>query len=249
MLIDADKVKKFITEPDLEIKLRPLLLFKGGLTPGLAKTRFNFIRVAMEAELPTMTAIREASKVENDIAHLCGMHAKYGWERMGMSGFFSRVLQSPSVLKRAPGLEDYIQWVVGNTHMGFIFPLQPIPETNIWSKRDWRRPPRRPRQKRGLATEFYPFISGEPTSDHDLLLTVEKLVPRGIPSDIRADICQDMLVSILTGEITLANLQDATPRYVKQIYQDMPSKYGHLSLDAPLIYGDGKSRTLGETII
>lgn len=249
MLVDSTKVKTFITQPNLEIELRPLLLFRGGLTPGQVKSRFNFLRVAMEAQLATVPEITQASAGTNDTAHLCGLHAKSGWQRMSVLGFFSRVLQSPSVLRKAAGLHDYIHWVVEQTPRAVIYPLDPISELNIWSTRVWRRPPKAPRKQRAQMAEYYPFITSTPTDDHELLLAVERLVPKGISPDIRGDICQDMIVSILTGEIDLANLKDATPRFVKQLYETMPSKYGHISLDAPLIYGDGKSRTLAETIV
>lgn len=247
MIVDTLKVKTFVTEPNLEIELRPLLLFRGGLTPGRAKACFNFLRTSMEAELPTLTKITKASVCSNDIAHLCGFHSKSGWERMGMLGFFARVLQSPTVLSRAKGLEEYLHWVIEQTPNAWLFLLDPIAETNIWSTREWRRPPRK---RVAPMTEFYPFISGTPTDDHDLLLAVEALVPKYLPTDTRADVCQDMIVSILTGEITLDNLRDATKPYIKRVFKDAPSKYGHLSLDAPIIFGDGgKSRTLGEMLV
>lgn len=247
--MDASKIKSFITEPNWEIRLRPLLLFRGGLTPVRAKTCWNFLRASMEAELPNMTCITEASSGLNDPAHLCGFHAKSGWQRMGMLGFFSRVLQSPAVLKQEPRLKDYIYWVVDQTHMARLFTLDRIPETNIWSTRDWRRPPKAPRKQREGIAEFYPFITSTPTKDHELLLAVERLVPKAIPSDVRADICQDILVAILTGEQSLENIKDATPQFVKRLYREMPSRYGHLSLETPMFYSDGKSRTLGETIV
>jgi hypothetical protein len=247
-LVDTTKIKIFITEPNLETELRPLLLFKGGLTPGRAKACFNLLRVAMDAELPNATEITRLSKGPDDTAHLCGFHAKSGWQRMGMMGFFSRILQSPSVLGRTKGLEEYVRWVINQTPNAFIFNLDPIAPLNTWSTREWRRPPSVRKQRQPMA-EFYPFITTTPTEDHELLLAVDRMVPKGISADIRADVCQDMIVSLLLGETTLDNLRDSTPQFVKRLYKEMPSKYGHLSLDAPLIYGDGKSRTLGETIV
>lgn len=247
MLVDTTKVKQFITEPNLEIELRPLLLFRGGLTIGRAKTCFNFLRYAMEAKLPTMAEIWRASSGDNDIAHLCGFHARSGWQRMGMSGFFSRVLQSPSLLTKTPALRDYIYWVVDQTPRGVIYPLDRLSEIGSRkSLHEWRRPAKK---RVAPMAEVYPFITTTPTEDHDLLLAVDRLVPKNISADSRADICQDMIVAILLGEISLDNLRDSTPQFVKRIYQQMPSKYGHLSLDAPLIYSDGTGKTLAETIV
>jgi hypothetical protein len=247
MLVDTMKVKQFITEPNLEVELRPLLLYRGSLTIGRAKTCFNFLRYAMEAKLPNMTEISRASGVENDIAHLCGFHAKAQWQRTSMSGFFSRILQSPSLLNKTPALRDYVHWVVEQTPRGVIYQLDRISE--IGSRKSlhiWRRPTKK---RPSPMAEVYPFITSTPTEDHDLLLAVDRLVPKGIAADVRADLCQDMIVSILTGEIAIENLRDATPQYVKRLYKEMPSKYGHLSLDTQLFYGDGESKTLGDTII
>lgn len=248
MLVDANKVKSFITEPNLEVELRPLLLFRGQVTAGQAKARFNFLRTAMEAELPTVPEITKASAGGNDVAHLCGLHAKTGWQRLSIFGFFSRILQSPSVLERTKGLRDYIHWVVKQTPRGRIYHLDRISETSVWSKRAWRRVSRARKPRTPLA-EYYPYITTAPTSDHELLLAVESIIPKTLPHEVRADVCQDMIVSILTGEITLDNLRDRRGEYIKSIFKQMPSRYGHLSLDAPMIFGDGKSRTLGETIV
>lgn len=246
MQLNTEKIKGFIVEPNQEEFLRPLLLFRGGTTPGRAKSVYNFLRGAMDAELPTMTEIARLSAGEHDAAHFCGLHAKYGIQRIGLRGFFARLLQSPSVLNATPGMRDYIHWVAENSR-AVIYPLDPISETSFWSKRDWRRvkPPRKPRKEREVLTEYYPFIS-RPTSDHELLLAVDSLVPKSLLSDTRADVCQDMIVAILSGEVSLENMRDAVPKYIKQFFKQSPSKYGHLSLDAPLVYGE--SKTLGETI-
>ncbi len=49
----------------------------------------------------------------------------------------------------------------------------------------------------------YPFIA-RPRSDHAELIAVNSLVPRGIPG--REDICQNIIVAILEGRTTVAEL-------------------------------------------
>jgi len=98
-------------------------------------------------------------------------------------------------------------------------------------------------------SEFYPFITGTPTEEHELLLAVDRLVPKGLNSDTRSDICQDMIVAILSGTVDLENLKDATPKYVKEFFKMFPMKYGHLSLDMPLTYGgDEMNKTIADTV-
>lgn len=247
MIVDISKVKNVVTERWSDADLRPLLLFRGGLTEGRARRLLNFTRAMMIAEVQTATEIAKLSRVENDVAHLSGLHAKSKWERMGMQSFFSRILQSPTILERVAGLEDYIWWVTGSTPHFYPYQLDRIPEFNKWSTRDWRRPAKK---KREPMAEYYPFITKAPTEDHDLLLAVDALVPKSLLNEVRADVCQDMLVAILSGEATLENIKDAPKKYVSQFFRQSPSKYNHLSLDTPMYRGENAGmRTLGESII
>ena len=79
-----------------------------------------------------------------------------------------------------------------------------------------------------------------------MLCAVDAIVPKYLPNQTRADMCQDMIVAILSGDVTLDNLKDGLPKYLKQFLKGAPSKYGHLSLDQPVGYGD--TRTLGQTL-
>lgn len=239
------RVKERICRPIPEKAIHSLLMFHGGQVESRAAIMYNLLASAKDSEVKTFAAITKASQLLTDPIHYCGIHRTL--DRFSLVGFCSRLWYSPDVLKMESDWRDYLIFLFENSR-AFPYFLNRVSNKSAWSHRTWRRQSIR-RPTVAPVTEYYPFIVGTPTSDHDLILAVDALVPKGIPSDARADICQDMLVSILTGEITLANLQDTTPRFVKRIYQDMPSKYGHLSLDAPLIYGDGKSRTLAETIV
>lgn len=245
MKLNTVKIKEYITEPSLGRNLRPLLLFNGNLTEGKAVSRFNFVRAAMDVEVPTLTELNKLSVVANDDAHLCGFHAKFGWNRMGMQGFFGRILQSPTVMERVAGLEDYIHWVFENTPHSFPFILTRISETSHWSNRDWRKVRK---QRIAPMAEVYPYVTTTPTEDHELLLAVDRLVPKNLHADARADLCQDIIVQILVGELSLDNLRDAPRRYFQKAMTAAPNKYGALSLDAPQMFGDEMGRTLGETI-
>lgn len=249
MLVDIQKVKEVVAEPWSDQALRPLLLFKGNLNEGRARRYLNFVRSMMLAETPNATEIRKLSLAENDVAHLSGLHAKWGWERMSMQSFFYRTLSSPSILDRVTGLEDYLQWVIENTPHFYPYAITPISEISLWkTNRPWRR---LARKERVPIAEFYPFISKTPTEDHELLLAVDALVPKTLLNETRADVCQDMIVAILTGETTLDNLRDSPREYVKRFFRQSPSKYNHLSLETP--FGNssegGRVKTVGEMIV
>lgn len=248
MLVDVDKVKNIIAEPWSDEALRPLLLFRGNLNERRARRYLNFYQAMMLAEVPTATEITKLSVAANDVAHLSGLHAKYGLERMGMQSFFYRVLNSPSVLERVKGLEEYLHWVIEQTPQFYCYPITPISETSSWkTTRLWRRAAKVAREP---MMEYYPFISKTPTEDHDLLLAVDRLVPKTLRHEARADVCQDMIVAILTGETTLDNLRDSRTEYVRKFQKDTQERYGHLSLDMPMYHGENAGKkTLGESIV
>lgn len=79
----------------------------------------------------------------------------------------------------------------------------------------------------------YPFLvhdGGRP--EHDLLKAVNRAVPQWLPPDMRADVCQDLVVGILAGDFDKDNLHLPAKEMLKRVQQMFPVKYGPLSLDA-----------------
>lgn len=103
----------------------------------------------------------------------------------------------------------------------------------------------RPRQLPMLTT--WPYVRSFDNDDHALLKYVNDLVPRNLPEHVRSDVCQDVLVDIVSGELTRDGVKSRLPEYVRRAYKFMPSKFGPLSLDG-FIYGD-EGVTLGERLI
>jgi hypothetical protein len=82
----------------------------------------------------------------------------------------------------------------------------------------------------------YPFIPATTAKrpDHELLLMINEAVPRTIPEDRRADICQELAVAILIGDEDVANLKTAWMKMFHKVYKLHPTLYAPLSLDAPI---------------
>lgn len=80
---------------------------------------------------------------------------------------------------------------------------------------------------------YYPFISGNPQNEQELVMVVNEAVPKNLSEDYRQDICQDLLVALLEHQIEIADLKEATPEFIKRNYKFFPPKYRPLSLDAP----------------
>lgn len=83
----------------------------------------------------------------------------------------------------------------------------------------------------------YPYIR-EVRGEHADLLAINALVPAGIPHHLRADVCQELMLAVLEGKTSIANLKDDLAlrkrliRYYSQ-QNTMVTSYA-LSLDAPL---------------
>jgi len=91
----------------------------------------------------------------------------------------------------------------------------------------------------------YPYII-RPRDEHADIMLINSLVPRGLPEWIRADICQDMMVALLSGEIERDKLAASVTPYLRNVLKMHPIKYGLLSLDAPI--GGEDARPLYDVI-
>lgn len=89
----------------------------------------------------------------------------------------------------------------------------------------------------------YPFsASRKAAPGNDLVQLVNASVPRGLSPDNRADICQEIIVGILCGEIDRDNIEIAVKEKMKSVNSEYQSKYGDLSLDAAM--GDSELRLI-----
>ena len=220
------------SELDQKHLLRPLLLFMGSQTEGRIRSLWNLLVSMKDAEVPSVTEGVKLARAE-DYRHICGLHANP--QNMTFASIISRVVARKEVADLVPGLWEYARYL-GNSSGGSMYALEPIAEyaERVRSARDWRVMPdhlRPQRPQRPQLPEFYPYISGNATGEHDMLLAVDAIVPRNLPNSMRCDLCQDMIVAVLSGEATLDNLKGDLKKYMSQFWKMFPDKYGHLSLD------------------
>lgn len=235
-MLDLSTVKNRIIETseiDLRGMLRPLLLYRGNITEGRTRSMWNMVASMMDANVPSVTEAVKMARDAGDYRHLCGVHSK-SVPNGAFSAILSRIVFTPAVHSLIPGMKEYAKHLAHSSG-AFLYRLEPIPEFvgRVRSHRLWRLDksllPHSQRQPAAL--EYYPYISGPPRDEHEMLMAVDKIVPRGLPNDVRSDVCQDMIVAILSGDATLENLKGDTGKYLKQFWQMFPSKYGPLSLD------------------
>lgn len=99
----------------------------------------------------------------------------------------------------------------------------------------------RPDIRRGVSTAprqvlCYPFLPAvrRERPEHELLRAVSDAVPHNIPHDRRADICQELVLALLIGDIEISDLPTAVWKMFHKVYKLHPTIHGPLSLDAPI---------------
>ena len=87
----------------------------------------------------------------------------------------------------------------------------------------------------------YPFIPPTGTNGKglDLVLLVHGAVPRGLPDQLRGDVCQEIIAGILAGDLTEADIPNQLRRYIRKVRVEQEADFAAVSLDAPR--RDGRS--------
>lgn len=102
----------------------------------------------------------------------------------------------------------------------------------------------------GLVADLnYPYLRDDirQADGADLLTFVNDIVPKAIPDYIRADICQDMILAILSGQATKAEISNDARQFIGKVFADSPWKYKWMSMDMSLS-GDEDGGTLHDMI-
>jgi hypothetical protein len=74
-----------------------------------------------------------------------------------------------------------------------------------------------------------------------LLRRVNAAVPKNLDPDLRADICQDIIVGILCGDFSEDNLTLPAKEMTRRVQNMFPTKYGMLSLDEIVPGSEGRT--------
>lgn len=105
--------------------------------------------------------------------------------------------------------------------LGLVLPIE-------WSR--LIRPKYVPRLRRPKdAILNYPYIT-KPRDEHADLLAINEIIPKSIPDNMRADMCQEIMLAILEGQTTLAALKEKSRSgtyFIKKFYHDNYEDGGH----------------------
>lgn len=100
---------------------------------------------------------------------------------------------------------------------------------------------------RQVSLSYWPWMMDNDPRYDGLVRTVNELVPRTLPAEVRSDVCQDIMVSVLTGEVQESDIKSAVKAHIAQHYRLFPAhSYRTVSLDAPIWGNSG--RTIADTL-
>lgn len=215
-----------LTAAEREAELRPVLLFKGNMSEHRARTLFCLTQFMRDNDITQLGAGLKLVDSALDIRHRTGSHAAKQ-DTMTWSRWLARMKTAPKVFSLDPPLKEYVDELWEGLHWRHRFKLSPIPELTNRSRREWRVRPAMPEM-----TEYYPF-SRENLSNN-LLWLVHSAVPKHLEEDIRADVCQDLIVSVLAGEVSRLNLGKAVPQILKRHRAMYGDRWKTVSIETPM---------------
>lgn len=120
-------------------------------------------------------------------------------------------------LKHSPARQEFLaRWMEGRQRAPKLIRLPPRVLTN------------------------YPFLPADSkASGTDILLLVNGVVPRGLPEQLRGDVCQEMIAAVLCGEFTEAEIPQHVKAIISRVRREQEGHYMAVSLDVPM--RDGRS--------
>lgn len=71
---------------------------------------------------------------------------------------------------------------------------------------------------------FWPYMKADDPLYDGIIKDVNNAVPRTIADAARADICQEMVIAVLTGEVEQCEIKSAVQRHIRQHYKMFPIK-------------------------
>jgi len=226
----------------------PMVLYVGNYSIGMAQANWNFLQALYELEVMTTARAYKIGGESHELLHICGRHAPM--QGGSLAAFIGRVVNSREVWRDVePAMKEWLRDFIAAQAFGFQ--AMTGPRTRIaaltWerTRRHYRRDPSLKPAAYTPVTPYWPFAAKRVPEEHEMLHAIDRLT-KALPEQWRQDVCQDLVVSVLSGDVTLDNLRDALPKYVREVFKMHPVKYGPLSLDAPI--RDDSTRTLGDSL-
>lgn len=236
------KLESAIIKPGFEKHLEPLLYYKGNQSLGRVHRLWNFSVSLMIQRGESVSDATQRFSMNARYSHLCEPDTPV--QASSLYSFWSRLLDTPRVHGENLELVDFVRSLpFRRFHLDRLPVITSNPNARWVGPGGWRvhkTAERKPGNVQSRGPLSYPFMihdGGKP--EHDLIRLVTKAVPSGIMGDLRADICQDLIVGILCGDFNKDDLSLPKKEVMRRIRKLYPDKYSHVSLDATIPGTDG----------
>lgn len=227
--VGMNYLSDLIIRPGIEKRFGPLLLYRGCMNRGHAHRLWNMVLLMMAAECETLG---DGLKVLHnpDFAQLCGPVRAPG--KPSLWSFFFRLYDNPAVTKNIVGLTDYVELIGSDAwELQRVDRFSDQPFCASWRVSLHPDKGNYTPRERGIPRSeelFYPYIKHDPKQPDDgaaLAKLVSAAVPSSVPEHIRADACQDLVVALLTGEISPYQVKERAAKFVTDVYRMHPTKF------------------------
>lgn len=99
------------------------------------------------------------------------------------------------------------------------------------------------RKNQNPLPEFWPFLAStapKESTGEDLLVRLNRLIPKHFGEEVRRELGQELCVAVLTGEVAEDEIPSRLGYFLKLAYRGLPSKF-MVSLDGPRSSDDERS--------
>lgn len=252
MPVGMNYLSELVVRPGMKKRMHPLCLYRGVMYPERALSLWNFALLMYAAEAETLA---DGLKLQSNeaFAQLCGPYKPLS--KMGLCSYFGRLWDNPEVTRNISGFTDYVKSLEIGPSMLQQVDIESdqryVPPWRVSTHAEYDSQAIKPES--GIRNLFYPYLVHDPDKDDGgkaLVMLANELVPHSLPEQWRADVCQDLVIGILSGDVPLDRAQDFVQAKISAAFKILPTKFDaggpKISLDAPLRVSDGNDdRTFG----
>lgn len=240
MNVGMNYLSELVVRPHMKKRMNPLCLYRGAMYPGRALRLWNFSLLMYAAEAETLS---DGIKLQNNeaFAQLCGPMKPLS--KMGLCSFFGRLWDNPEVTRNVSGFTDYVKSLEIGPSMLQQVDIESssryVPSWRVSTHPEYDSQADKPES--GIRNLFYPYLVHDPDKDDGgkaLVMLANELVPTTLPEQWRADVCQDLVIGILSGDIQLDRARDYVQEKISVAFKILPTKFDmggpKISFNAPV---------------
>lgn len=251
-----EMLRERIASPAKDEEFLPLTQFQGSRGVGHQRSLWNFLQALYTMEVETTAEAYKLGVTCPNTTHLCGRHAPV--QRMSLQCFLSRINSTAGEFKLWREDRRFVDYMRGFIDDNGLF-LWTLNKTSIDVYA--REKTRKFDAKFGKThfdkhqPQYWPFEGerdgklrdeGKLEELPDFVMQIGALLPTSsLPATLREDLCQDLVVAVLTGETTVEDLkaEAVMKTYIRAAFKHHPLKYGRYALDRPgnvAMFGGGE---------